>query len=174
MAITPTVTVASSWFAPGQLGELTAVVPFEPVGAVLAETRSLQRRLRALPSQVGIYFLLAMCPFPQVGYRLVGDKLTAGLAEVPVASLTPKGLCDLRRRLGSAPVRALFESETSYASCLLHLLRPDVLVLWDKGFGGNDFLASVTAIRAQFLWSTSQRPGVPLFSHVSPTAHTCR
>ncbi|MDX3349543.1 hypothetical protein ACWDYK_26235 [Streptomyces anthocyanicus] len=37
------------------------------------------------------------------------------------------------------------ENETSYAS---RLLRPDMLVLWDQGFDGNDFLASVTATRA--------------------------
>ncbi|WP_405545564.1 transposase domain-containing protein [Streptomyces phaeochromogenes] len=106
MAITRTVTVAAGRFAPGHLGELTAVVPFELVDAVLAETRSVQRRLRDLPSRVGIYFLLAMCLFPEVGYRLVWDKLTGGLADVPVASPTPKALRDLRRRLGSAPVRA--------------------------------------------------------------------
>nr|WP_079076698.1 transposase domain-containing protein [Streptomyces europaeiscabiei] len=55
MAITRTVTVAAGRFAPGHLGELTAVVPFELVDAVLAETRSVQRRLRDLPSRVGIY-----------------------------------------------------------------------------------------------------------------------
>ncbi|MCX5231499.1 transposase domain-containing protein [Streptomyces sp. NBC_00233] len=90
MAITRTVTVAAGRFAPGHLGELTAVVPFELVDAVLAETRSVQRRLRDLPSRVGIYFLLAMCLFPEVGRRLAWDKLTAGLADVPVASPTPE------------------------------------------------------------------------------------
>ena len=39
-AITRTVTVAGGRFAPGHLGELTAVVPFELVDAVLAETRT--------------------------------------------------------------------------------------------------------------------------------------
>jgi hypothetical protein len=29
------------------------------------------------------------------------------------------------------------EGETSYASRLLHLLTPDMLVLWDKGFDAN-------------------------------------
>jgi hypothetical protein len=43
------------------------------------------------------------------------------------------------------------EGETSYARRLLHLLRPDVLVLWDKGFDGNAFLAAVIATRAQVL-----------------------
>ncbi|MFJ6463144.1 transposase domain-containing protein [Streptomyces sp. NPDC091387] len=55
MAITRPVTVAAGRFTPGHLGELTAVVPFELVDAVLAETRSVQRRLRDLPSRAGIY-----------------------------------------------------------------------------------------------------------------------
>jgi hypothetical protein len=77
VAITRTVTVAAGRFAPGHLGELRAVVPFELIDAVLQETCSVQRRPRDLPSRVGVYFLLAMCLFPEVGYRLVWDKLTA-------------------------------------------------------------------------------------------------
>lgn len=107
--ITRTVTVAAGRFAPGHLGELTAIVPFELVDAVLSETRVVQRRLRDLPSRVGVYFLLAMCMFPEVGYRLVWAKLTAGLSGMPVVRPSTKALRDLRRRLGSAPVRALFE-----------------------------------------------------------------
>ncbi|MDL5206528.1 transposase domain-containing protein [Streptomyces sp. ALI-76-A] len=107
--ITRTVTVAASRFAPGHLGELTPVVPFELVDAVLSETRTVQRRLRDLPSRVGVYFLLATCMFPEVGYRLVWAKLTAGLSGIPVVHPSTKALRDLRRRLGSAPVRALFE-----------------------------------------------------------------
>ncbi|WP_405849099.1 hypothetical protein [Streptomyces sp. NBC_01518] len=34
------------------------------------------------------------------------------------------------------------EGETSYASRLLHLSTPDILVLWDKGFDANAFLAA--------------------------------
>ena len=77
--VTRTVTVAAGPFAPGHLGELTALVPFELVDAVLTEAWTVQRRLRDLPSRVGMYFLLAMCLFPEVGYRLVWDKLTGGL-----------------------------------------------------------------------------------------------
>ncbi|MFD5572325.1 transposase domain-containing protein [Streptomyces cadmiisoli] len=40
--------MAAGRFAPGHLGELTGVVPFELVDAVLAETRTVQRRLRDL------------------------------------------------------------------------------------------------------------------------------
>ncbi|MCJ0875878.1 IS4 family transposase [Streptomyces sp. AP-93] len=242
MAITRTVTVATGRFAPGHLGELTAAVPFELVDAVLAETRSVQQRLRDLPSRVGVYFLLAMCLFPEVGYRLVWDKLTAGLSGVLVAGPTPKALRDLRRRLGAAPVRALFEvlagplawpttpgvrfgsfrtvsfdgcssqkvtdsernrawlgrtshhgyptlelmtlvetgtramlgavfgppagGETGYASRLLHLLRPDMLVLWDKGFDGNSFLAAVSTTGAQVLGRLRANRRIPVLTRL--------
>jgi hypothetical protein len=108
-AITRTVTVVVGRFAPGHLGKLTSVVPFELVDAVFVETRTVQQRLCDLPSRVGMYFLLAMCLFPAVGYRLVWDKLTGGLAGMPVASPSAKALRDLRHRLGAAPVQALFE-----------------------------------------------------------------
>ncbi|WP_216915554.1 transposase domain-containing protein [Nocardia noduli] len=220
-------TVAAGRFAAGHLGELTVVVPFELVDAVLAETRSVQRRLRDLPSRVGVYFLLAMCLFPEVGYRLVWDKLTTALIGIPTAAPTSKALRDLRRRVGVAPMRALFDivagplaqprtpgvrfgpyrmvsfdgctsqkvpdtarnrawlsataryaypmlelmtlvetgtravigavfgptdqGETGYASGLLHLLGPDMLVLWDRGFDSNEFLAKVSATGAQVL-----------------------
>ncbi|NEA77332.1 IS4 family transposase [Streptomyces sp. SID13588] len=241
--ITRTVTVAAGRFAPGHLGELTAIVPFELVDAVLSETRTVQRRLRDLPSRVGIYFLLAMCLFPEVGYRLVWDKLTAGLTGMPVACPTAKALRDLRRRLGSAPVRALFEvlagplarpttpgvrfgpfrtvsfdgcssqrvadsdrnrawlgrtshhgyptlelmtlvetgtraligavfgptaeGETRYASRLLHLLTPDMLVLWDKGFDGNDFLSQAVATRAQVLGRLRSNRRTPVLARLA-------
>ncbi|WP_443078942.1 transposase domain-containing protein [Streptosporangium sp. NBC_01495] len=108
MAITRTVTVAAGRFAAGQLGGLTPFLPFELVDAVLEETRAVQQRLRDLPSRVGVYFLVAMCLFPEVGYRLVWDKLTAGIGGC-LPGPSAKGLRDLRRRVGCAPVKALFE-----------------------------------------------------------------
>ncbi len=54
------VTVAAGVFAPGHLGELTRYLPFELVDDVLAQTRTVQRRLRALPSRTGVYFVLAL------------------------------------------------------------------------------------------------------------------
>lgn len=184
-----------------------------------------------------------MCLFPEVGYRLVWDKLTAPLVRMPVISPTAKALRDLRRRLGVAPVRALFEvlvgplaqpttpgvrfgpyrtvsfdccssqrvpesarnrawlgrtshhgyptvelmtlvetgtraligavfgptaeGETGYASRLLHLLRPDMLVLWDKGFDGNDFLAAVAATRAQVLGRLRSNRRTPVLARLA-------
>jgi hypothetical protein len=242
--ISRVVRVAAGVFAPGHLGELTQVVPFELVDAVLAETGRVQHRLRELPSRVGVYFLLAMCLFPEVGYRLVWDKMTSALAGLPaVASPTAKALRDLRRRVGGAPMRALFEvlcgplaqpvtpgvrfghyrtvsfdgcsslkvpdtgrnrawldrlahggypqlelmtlvetgtraligavfgptatGETAYAQRLLHLLRPDMLVLWDKGFDGNDFLAAVTGTGAQILGRLRSNRRAPILSHLA-------
>ena len=108
MAITTTITVAAGVFAPGHLGELTRIVPFELADAVLAETRTTERRLRLLPSRAGIYFVLAMCLFPGSGYAGVWAKLTAALQEQAPAP-SARALRDLRRRLGAAPLKALFE-----------------------------------------------------------------
>jgi hypothetical protein len=246
-AITRTVTVAAGRFAPGHLGELTPFMPFELVDAVLSETRSVQRRLRDLPSRVGVYFLLAMCLFPEIGYRLVWDKLTAGLSGLPVVCPSTKALRDLRRRLGSAPLRALFEvlagplaqprtpgarfgpyrtvsfdgcssikvpdsernrgwlgrcphggypqielmtlvetgtraviaavfgrtreGETSYATKLLHQLSPEMLVLWDRGFDSNDFLAAVHTTGAQVLGRIRQRRRPPVLQLLADSSY---
>lgn len=107
--ITHAVTVAAGVFAPGHLGELTQYLPFELVDDVLEQTRTVQRRLRELPSRVGVYFLLALGMFPRLGYARVWGKLTAGLAGMAVPVPSEKALRDLRRRLGPAPMKALFE-----------------------------------------------------------------
>jgi Insertion element 4 transposase N-terminal/Transposase DDE domain len=96
-------------YAPGHLGELTRYLPFELVDAVLEEARATERRLRVLPSRVGVYFVLALGLFPGLGYRRVWDKLVAGLAGLAPAPPTAKALRDLRRRVGAAPVQALCE-----------------------------------------------------------------
>jgi hypothetical protein len=77
--ITHAVTVAAGVFAPGHLGELTQYLPFELVDDVLEQTRTVQHRLRDLPSRTGVYFLLALGMFPRLGYARVWAKLTAGL-----------------------------------------------------------------------------------------------
>jgi hypothetical protein len=55
-SISRTVTVGVDRLPP-HLGELAAVVLFELVDAVLEEMWSVRRRLRDLPSRVGVYFL---------------------------------------------------------------------------------------------------------------------
>ncbi|MFP5346203.1 MAG: IS4 family transposase [Actinomycetes bacterium] len=112
--------VADARFAPGHLGELTQIVPFEMVDAALEETRTLQQRLRDLPARVVVYLLLAGCLFPEVGYCGVWRKLTAGLdtgldngagtGTAPViATPSASALAQARRRVGPAPLRWLFD-----------------------------------------------------------------
>jgi hypothetical protein len=83
--ITRTFTVAAGVFAPGHLGELTQVIPFDLVDGVLADARAAERRLRALPSRVGVCFVLALGLFPRAGYLGVWAKLTAALDGVGLA-----------------------------------------------------------------------------------------
>jgi hypothetical protein len=103
--------VASGRFAPGHLGELTQIVPFEMVDEVLASSRRVQARVRDLPSRVVVYLLLAAGLFSELGYGQVWARLVAGLdgLEVPVARPSSSALCQARRRVGAAPLRALFD-----------------------------------------------------------------
>ncbi|WP_228122550.1 transposase domain-containing protein [Saccharothrix syringae] len=165
--------MAAGRFAPGYLGELTRVVPFDLVDAILAETRTVQWRLRDLPSRVGVYFLLAMCLFPEVGYRLVWQKLIGGLtgliawspstAAARSRSPTPPatGPGSIPRATAATPDGAMTLVETDYTRRLLHLLTPDMVVLWDKGFDSNAFLADVHATGARILGTAARQPAHP-------------
>src|SRR5215471_3165109 len=85
VTITRTITVAAGILAPGHLGELTRIVPFELVDSLVDEARVREDRVRLLPSRTGVYFLLAMCLFPRAGYLAVWGKLTAGLGDPGLA-----------------------------------------------------------------------------------------
>lgn len=235
--LTRTISVAEGVFAPGHLGELTQHIPFELIDDVLVQTRAVQQRLRKLPSRVGVYFLLALALFPSLGYARVWDKLIAGLPGLGQRRPSEKALRDLRRRVGPAPVKLLFETvagpvaqprtpgvryrrwrtvafdgcssikapdqprvrgwlgklrrhwgwdgypmlrlmalcetgtrallgaafgptgtgEISYAQRLLHLLTDDMLLLADRGFDADDFLARAAGTRAQLLIRLNSR-----------------
>ncbi|MEV0826715.1 transposase domain-containing protein [Nonomuraea rubra] len=62
VAIERTAGVAAGAFAPGYLGELIRIIPFEMVDAVLAQTRARERRVRLMPARVTVYLLLAARP----------------------------------------------------------------------------------------------------------------
>jgi Insertion element 4 transposase N-terminal/Transposase DDE domain len=107
--ITRQVTVAGGVFAPGHLGELTQIVPFEMVDQALAATGAAQARVRVLPARVVVYLLLAGGLFAELGYRQVWHKMTAGLGGLPVARPSDNALWQARARLGAAPLRWLFD-----------------------------------------------------------------
>jgi hypothetical protein len=93
------------------LGELTQIVPFEMVDEVLISTRRVQARVRDLPSRVVVYLLLAAALFSEMGYGQVWARLISGLdgLDAAVAMPSSSALSQARRRVGAAPLRALFE-----------------------------------------------------------------
>lgn len=107
--ITRVVRVAGGRFAPGHVGELTRIVPFEMVDAALVEARAVQRRVRDLPSRVVVYLLLAGVLFADLGYGQVWSRMIAGLDGLDHAVPTAGALAQARRRIGVAPLRALFD-----------------------------------------------------------------
>jgi hypothetical protein len=106
--VAQSVTGGTNVFAPGHIGELTQVIPPELVDAVLDETGAHEQRLRSLPSRVGVYLVLALGLFEHLGTGLVWGKLVAGLG-LRVPQPSEKALRDLRRRVGVAPLKQLFD-----------------------------------------------------------------
>jgi hypothetical protein len=104
MTITRTITVAAGVFAPGHLGELTRIVPFDLADAVLAEARAGERRLRVLPSRVGLYFVLALGLFPRAGYLGVWAELTAALDGLGLVVPSGRALRVCVPRIASTPL----------------------------------------------------------------------
>lgn len=100
-------THAPGAFAPGHLGELTQVVPFEMVDAALDDAGRTQRRVRLLPSRVVVYLLLAGALFAGQGWRQVWHRLTAGLG-VPVTTPSAAAITEAMRRVGPSPLKNLF------------------------------------------------------------------
>jgi hypothetical protein len=89
------------------LGVLAGQVPADLVDQVLADTGRVQRRLRRLPARAVVWFVLALTLFHGQGYRSVWRELTHSQADDAVAPSTP-GLSQARRRVGPAPLAALF------------------------------------------------------------------
>ena len=90
------------------IGVLTSTFPPELVDRVVAEAGRTEQRERLLPARVVVYLLLAGCLFAELGYGQVWQRLTAGLDGLQLATPTASALTQARRRLGPAPLRALF------------------------------------------------------------------
>jgi hypothetical protein len=95
------------------IGVLSHQVPPGLVDEVLAVTGRAERRFRALPARLGVYFVLALCLFSGQSY---GAVIRVMVAAGDVARLGGLGWCfpssvalaKLRRRLGAAPFEVLF------------------------------------------------------------------
>ena len=61
------------------IGVLTWVVPPDLVDEAVGDGLAWEMRLRALPSRLGVYFVLGLCLFSQLPYGRVLRELTSGL-----------------------------------------------------------------------------------------------
>ncbi|MFE3448340.1 transposase domain-containing protein [Nonomuraea sp. NPDC059194] len=101
--------VAGRVFVPAHVGALTDQLASELVDEVLASTARRERRVHLLPARVMVFFVLAMTLFPERGYGGVWAAVCSALRSVINAVPSASGLRQARARLGSAPLRELFE-----------------------------------------------------------------
>src|SRR3954454_2658036 len=101
---------------PLRLGVLTEQLPVALVDEVVASAATGKRRCRLLPDRAVMYFVLGLCLFSGAdsmappGYRTVMRWLTNRLRHLPgIVVPTSPALIKARRRLGSAPLAALFD-----------------------------------------------------------------
>jgi hypothetical protein len=99
-------TAAPTWRQLG-LGVLAEHVPTTLIDEVLLATGRVQQRIRRLPARVTVLFILALTLFANLGYRGVWRELvhSGGAGGDPPSS---SGLAQARRRVGLAPLAALF------------------------------------------------------------------
>lgn len=96
------------------VGVLMRVFPSEVVDEVIAEVGRTEQRHRSLPARVMAYFSVGMALHSEGSYEDVLSLLTDGLAWVspygePTKLVSKSAIFQARARLGSEPVRALFE-----------------------------------------------------------------
>jgi hypothetical protein len=91
---------------------LSWVIPPDLVDEAVGDGLCWEMRLRALPSRLGVYFVLGLCLFSHLPYGQVLRELTSGLDsalagagwQAPAAT----ALTRARRRVGEKPLRSLF------------------------------------------------------------------
>jgi hypothetical protein len=96
------------------IGVLTRVFPPELVDQVVAEAGRSERRQRLLPARVVVYYVLGLALYSSSSYEEVIRMLVEGLSwasgwRQPWSVPTKGALSQARSRLGSEPLRALFE-----------------------------------------------------------------
>jgi hypothetical protein len=96
------------------IGVLTRVFPPELVDRVVARAGRTEQRQRLLPARVVVYYVLGLGLYSSASYEEVMRMLVDGLSwqagwQRPWSVPTKAALFQARRRLGSGPLRALFE-----------------------------------------------------------------
>ena len=95
------------------LGFLAAFCPPATIDTVLEETDRIEQRTRLLPSRLVVYYVLAMALYASEGYRELYRLLVEGLRSLdpslPIVVPQKSAFSKARERVGSAPLRRLFE-----------------------------------------------------------------
>lgn len=96
------------------IGVLTRVFPPELVDRVVAEAGRSEQRHRLLPARVVVYYVLGLALYSSSSYEEVVRMLVDGLSwasgwRQPWSVPTKGAISQARSRLGSEPLRALFE-----------------------------------------------------------------
>jgi hypothetical protein len=147
------------------LGVLSEYVPAALIDEVLADTGRVERRVRRLPARVTVLFILALTLFSGQGYRSVWRELAHHDGREAPVTPSSSGLAQARRRIGLAPLAALFtrlrgiQAPPGMAGAFLAGLR---LVSWDATMLD---VADSTANTAAFITSRNRR-GVGAFAKV--------
>ena len=94
------------------IGVLGWVIGPDLVDEAVGDGLAWEMRLRALPSRLGVYFVLGLCLFSDLPYGEVVRKLTCGLETVLAAAgwrvPASTALTAVRRRIGEKPLESLF------------------------------------------------------------------
>jgi hypothetical protein len=96
------------------VGLLLQAFPLSVVDEILRDNERREGRRRLLPARLVVYDVMAMGLFPEESYELVMRTVSAGVAwasgQAPKSGFPSKvALARARTRLGSEPMRALFE-----------------------------------------------------------------
>jgi len=90
------------------LGVLAEHVPAALIDVVLVQTGRVQQRIRRLPARVTVLFILGLTLFSGQGYRGVWRELVHSGGVAAGQPPSSSGLAPARRRVGLAPLAALF------------------------------------------------------------------
>lgn len=96
------------------LGVITKTFPVQKIRHVLKETDRQSRRLRKLPAQVMVYYVIALCLHMHLAYgevlrRLIEGLDALGLSTGTLRTTSTTAISKARRRLGVEPLRLLYE-----------------------------------------------------------------
>jgi hypothetical protein len=102
------------------IGVLTWVVPPDLVDDAVGDGLAWEMRLRALPSRLGVYFVLGLCLFSYLPYGQVLRELVCGLDGALEAAgwraPAPGALSGVRGRVGEKPLESVFRRLSSALS----------------------------------------------------------